>query len=57
MKRCIPILIVAGILLSGPMSTSGRAASWSGVDETVIERFAGKGRTSGSRTLHQHRPG
>jgi hypothetical protein len=24
------------------MSTSGRAASWSGVDETVIEKFAEK---------------
>ena len=42
MKKWIPILILAGILLSGPMSTSGRAASWSGVDETVIEKFAEK---------------
>ncbi len=42
MKRWITILIVAGILLSGSMSTSGRAASWSGVDETVIEKFAEK---------------
>lgn len=42
MKRWIPILILAGILLSGPTSTSGRAASWSGVDETVIEKFAEK---------------
>ena len=42
MKKWIPILIVAGILLTGPMSTSGRAASWSGVDETVIEKFAEK---------------
>ena len=42
MKKWIPILILAGILLSEPMSTSGRAASWSGVDETVIEKFAEK---------------
>jgi len=43
----ILIPIVAGILLSGPMSASGRAASWSGVDETVIEKFAEKaGRTA-----------
>jgi len=42
MKKWIPILIVAGIILSGPMPTSGRAASWSGVDEAVIEKFAEK---------------
>jgi ABC-type cobalt transport system substrate-binding protein len=42
MKQWIPILILAGILLSGPMPTSGRAASWAGVDETVIEKFAEK---------------
>jgi hypothetical protein len=42
MKQWIPILILAGILFSGPISTSGRAASWSGVDETVIEKFAEK---------------
>ena len=42
MKQWIPILILAGILLSGPLSDSGRAASWSGVDETVIEKFAEK---------------
>jgi ABC-type cobalt transport system substrate-binding protein len=42
MKQWIPILILAGSLLSGPMSTSGRTASWSGVDETVIEKFAEK---------------
>ena len=42
MKHWIPILIFAGTLLSGPMSASGRAASWSGVDETVIEKFAEK---------------
>jgi len=42
MKKWIPILILAGSLLSGSMPTSGRAASWSGVDETVIEKFAEK---------------
>lgn len=42
MKKAILILIVAGTLLSGPISTSGRAASWAGVDETVIEKFAEK---------------
>jgi ABC-type cobalt transport system substrate-binding protein len=42
MKKRVPILILAGILLSGPMPISGRAASWSGVDETVIEKFAEK---------------
>lgn len=42
MKPWIPILILAGILLSGPMHASGRAASWAGVDETVIEKFAEK---------------
>ncbi|TSA47953.1 MAG: cobalt transporter [Deltaproteobacteria bacterium] len=42
MKKWIPILILAGILLSGSMPTSGRAASWAGVDETVIEKFAEK---------------
>lgn len=42
MKKTALILILAGILLSGPMPTSGRAASWSGVDETVIEKFAEK---------------
>jgi hypothetical protein len=47
MKRWIPILILAGILPFGPMPISGRAASWSGVDETVIEKFAEKaGRTA-----------
>jgi hypothetical protein len=42
MKKHIPILILAGILFFGPMPESGRAASWSGVDETVIEKFAEK---------------
>jgi len=42
MKQRISILILAGILLSGPMPTSGRAASWPGVDEAVIERVAEK---------------
>jgi cobalt/nickel transport system permease protein len=42
MKKTILILLFAGVLLSGPMSTSGQAASWSGVDKTVIEKFAEK---------------
>lgn len=42
MKQWISLLILAGMLLSGPMWTAGRAASWSGVDETVIEKFAEK---------------
>jgi ABC-type cobalt transport system substrate-binding protein len=42
MKQWIPILILAGILLFGPIPTYGRAASWAGVDETVIEKFAEK---------------
>ncbi len=42
MKRTAPILLFAGILLSGPMSTFGLAAPWAGVDESVIEKFAEK---------------
>jgi len=42
MKKTALILLFAGVLLSGPISTSGRTASWSGVDETVIEKFAEK---------------
>jgi uncharacterized protein YneF (UPF0154 family) len=42
MKRIILILTVAGFLLVGPAYPPGRAASWSGVDETVIEKFAEK---------------
>jgi hypothetical protein len=47
MKKAIWILIFAGLLLIGPACLPGRAASWSGVDETVIEKFAEKaGRTA-----------
>jgi hypothetical protein len=42
MKKTALILLFAGVLLSGPINTSGRTASWSGVDETVIEKFAEK---------------
>lgn len=42
MKRWMVIPIVAAILLSGPSRIPGGAASWSGVDETVIEKFAEK---------------
>lgn len=47
MKRALLMLIFAGFLLAGPACPGGRAASWSGVDETVIEKFAEKaGRTA-----------
>jgi hypothetical protein len=42
MKRTALILLFTGLLLSGPIYTPGRTASWSGVDETVIEKFAEK---------------
>ncbi len=40
MKKGIGILLCLAALLSGPLSLTARAASWSGVDETVIEKFA-----------------
>ena len=47
MKKIGLILLVVGFLLAGPVCPPGRAASWSGVDETVIEKFAEKaGRTA-----------
>ena len=47
MKKIGLILLIAGFLLAGPACPAGRAASWSGVDETVIEKFAEKaGRTA-----------
>ena len=47
MKKTILILTFAGLLLAAPACPPGRAASWSGVDETVIEKFAEKaGRTA-----------
>jgi hypothetical protein len=42
MKKVILILTVAGFFLAGPACPPGRTASWSGVDETVIEKFAEK---------------
>lgn len=42
MKRSLALLLLAGMLVSGPMSACGEAASWAGVDETVIEKFAEK---------------
>jgi ABC-type cobalt transport system substrate-binding protein len=41
-KKAILILIFAGLLLPEPWCATGHAASWSGVDETVIEKFAEK---------------
>ncbi|MHB9096203.1 MAG: cobalt transporter [Syntrophales bacterium] len=47
MKKITVMLMFAGLLLMGPACLPGRAASWSGVDETVIEKFAEKaGRTA-----------
>ena len=42
MKKWVSILILAGILWAGPSCAPLRAASWAGVDETVIEKFAEK---------------
>ncbi len=43
----ISIMIVAGYILAGPACLPAQTASWSGVDETVIEKFAEKaGRTA-----------
>ena len=42
MKKAALILAIAGLLLAGPACPPGRAASWSGVDETVVEKFAEK---------------
>lgn len=42
MKKALLVLIFAGLLFTGPACLPGRAASWSGVDETVIEKFAEK---------------
>jgi hypothetical protein len=40
MKEGICLLLTIAILLSGPLCLPARAASWSGVDQTVIEKFA-----------------
>jgi cobalt/nickel transport system permease protein len=42
MKTIMMILTIAGYILAGPAHPPGRAASWPGVDETVIEKFAEK---------------
>lgn len=42
MRKKALILILFGAVLLGPTVTPGRTASWSGVDETVIEKFAEK---------------
>ncbi len=49
MKKMVLILTFAGFLLAGPACPPGRAASWSGVDETVIEKFAEKA----GRAVHE----
>lgn len=47
MRKALGALIVAGVLLCGPSCLPGWAASWSGVDETVIEKVAQEaGRTA-----------
>ena len=47
MKKTVLIPIIAGLLFLGPTCLTGRTASWSGVDETVIVKFAEKaGRTA-----------
>jgi hypothetical protein len=40
MKRWTAILFLAALLAAAPLCPAGRAASWSGVDERVIEKFA-----------------
>jgi cobalt/nickel transport protein len=42
MKKAFLTLAVAGLLFAGPACPIGRTAFWSGVDETVIEKFAEK---------------
>lgn len=42
MRKGIPILALAAILCLGLLDTPVRAATWAGVDETVIEKFAEK---------------
>jgi hypothetical protein len=42
MKKAALILIFAGFLFAWPAHLPGQAASWPGVDETVIEKFAEK---------------
>jgi len=42
LSRAAVSLLIAGIIIAGPMSAPARAASWPGVDETVIEKVAEK---------------
>ncbi len=42
MKNPLAILAVAALLLATPACPTGRAASWPGVDEAVIEKVAEK---------------
>lgn len=42
MKRHAAILLFVGILCLGLDFTTAPAAPWAGVDETVIEKFAGE---------------
>jgi hypothetical protein len=49
MRKALGILIAAGILVSGPSCPTGWTASWSGVDETVIEKVA----KDAGRTAHE----
>ena len=42
MKRSAWIMILAGFFLIAPVRPVLQAASWHGVDETVIEKFAEK---------------
>ena len=40
MRGAIPILALAAALLWGAVAVPGLCAPWTGVDETVIEKFA-----------------
>ena len=42
MKKRLLSWFFAGLLLAGPLAAPGPCADWSGVDETVIEKFAEK---------------
>jgi hypothetical protein len=43
MKKKLLCLVLAAALLAGPAGLPAPAASWPGVDETVIEKFAEQG--------------
>ena len=40
MKKTVLLLLFTGLLFVGPDEPAAWAASWSGVDEAVIEKFA-----------------